>query len=74
MISQLIRLVTFTFPSVEWKTKQKDVTGVMMLGRVLHNNPIPVEYAKVLVREITDMGYTDYPLDHVTPEGVKELR
>jgi hypothetical protein len=19
------------------------------------------------------MGYTDYPLDHVTPEGVKEL-
>jgi hypothetical protein len=25
-----------------------------------------------LVREITDMVYTDYPLDHVTPEGVKE--
>jgi hypothetical protein len=19
------------------------------------------------------MGYTDYPLDHVTPEGIKEL-
>jgi hypothetical protein len=44
-----------------------------MSGRVFHNNLIPVEYAKVLVREITDMGYTDYPLNHVTPEGVKEL-
>jgi hypothetical protein len=30
------------------KTKEV-VTGVVMLGRVLHNNPIPVEYAKVLV-------------------------
>jgi hypothetical protein len=48
-------------------------TGVMMPGRVFHNNPIPVEYAKVLVREITDMGYTTSPLDHVTPEGVKEI-
>jgi hypothetical protein len=38
------------------------------------NNPIPAEYAKVLVCEITDMSYIDYPLDHVTPEGVKELR
>jgi hypothetical protein len=57
---------------VENKTKEV-VTGVAMLGRVLHNNPIPVEYTKVLVRKITDMGYTDYPLDHVTPEGVKEL-
>jgi hypothetical protein len=54
--------------------KTKDVaTGVAISGRVLHNNPIPVEYAKVLVQEITDMGYTDYPLDHVMPEGVKEL-
>jgi hypothetical protein len=57
---------------VENKTKEV-VTGVAMPGRVLHNNPIPVEYAKVLVREITNMGYTDYPLDHVTPEGVKEV-
>jgi hypothetical protein len=54
--------------------KTKEVaTGVAIPGRVLHNNPIPVEYAKVLVWEITDMGYNDYPLDHVTPEGVKEL-
>jgi hypothetical protein len=30
-------------------------------------------YAKVLVREITDMACIDYPLDHVTPEGIKEL-
>jgi hypothetical protein len=30
------------------KTK-KVTTDVAMLGRVLHNNPIPVEYAKVLV-------------------------
>jgi hypothetical protein len=50
------------------------VIGVAMLGRVFHNNPIPVEYAKVLVCEITDMSYIDYPLDHVMPEGVKELR
>jgi hypothetical protein len=54
------------------KTKEV-VTGVMMSGHVLHNNHIPVEYAKVLVRKIIDMGYIDYPLDHATPEGVKEL-
>jgi hypothetical protein len=46
---------------------------VTMSGRVFHNNLIPTEYAKVLVREITDIEYTDYPPDHVTPEGVKEL-
>jgi hypothetical protein len=34
------------------KNKTKEVaTAVAMLGRVFHNNPIPVEYAKVLVRE-----------------------
>jgi hypothetical protein len=33
---------------VENKTKDV-VTGVAMPGRVLHNNPIPVEYAKVLI-------------------------
>jgi hypothetical protein len=54
--------------------KTKEVaTGVAMPGRVFYNNPIPAEYAKVLVREITNMGYIDYPLDHVMPEGVKEL-
>jgi hypothetical protein len=54
--------------------KTKDVViGVAMLEHVFHNNPIPVEYAKVLVHEITDMAYIDYPLDHVTPEGIKEL-
>jgi hypothetical protein len=26
-----------------------------------------------LVREITDMSYIDYPLNHATPEGIKEL-
>jgi hypothetical protein len=30
------------------KTKEV-VIGVLMPGRVFHNNPIPVEYAKVLV-------------------------
>jgi hypothetical protein len=55
------------------KTKEV-VIGVAMSGRVFHNNPIPTEYAKVLIQEITDMGYTDYPMNHVTPEGVKELR
>jgi hypothetical protein len=49
------------------------VIGVAMTGRVFHNNLIPAEYAKVLVREITDMACIDYPLDHVTPEGIKEL-
>jgi hypothetical protein len=55
------------------KTKEV-VIGVAMPGCVFHNNPILVEYAKVLVREITNKAYIDYPLDHVTPEGVKELR
>jgi hypothetical protein len=54
------------------KTKEV-VIGVVMLGCVFHNNPIPTEYAKVLVCEITDMPYIDYPLDHVMPEGAKEL-
>jgi hypothetical protein len=49
------------------------VIDVAILGCVLHNNPIPIKYAKILVREITDMGYTDYPLDLVMPEGVKEI-
>jgi hypothetical protein len=53
------------------KTKEAAI-GVVMLGRVFHNNPIPTEYAKVLIQEITDMGYTNYPLDHVIPEGVKD--
>jgi hypothetical protein len=57
---------------VENKTKEV-VIGVGMLGCVFHNNPIPTEYAKVLVYEITDTSCIDYPLDHVTPEGVKEL-
>jgi hypothetical protein len=54
------------------KTKEVAI-GVAMSGRVFHNNPIPAEYGKVLVREITDKTYIDYPLDHVMPEGVKEL-
>jgi hypothetical protein len=57
---------------VENKTKEVAI-GVTMLGCVFHNNPIPAEYAKVLVREITDMSCIDYPLDLVTPEGIKEL-
>jgi hypothetical protein len=58
---------------VENKTK-KVVIGVATSGCVFHNNLIPTEYAKVLVREITDMACIDYPLDHVTPEGIiKEL-
>jgi hypothetical protein len=44
------------------KTKEV-VIGVVMPGCVFHNNPNLPEYAKVLVREITNMGYTDYPLD-----------
>jgi hypothetical protein len=54
------------------KTKEVAI-GMAMLGRVFHNNPILIEYAKVLVREITDMSYVDYPLDHVMPDRVKEL-
>jgi hypothetical protein len=54
--------------------KIKEVAiSVAMPGRVFHNNPIPAEYSKVLVREITDMTCIDYPLDHVTLEGIKEL-
>jgi hypothetical protein len=54
------------------KTKE-DAIGVAMPGCVFHSNPIPAEYSKVLVREITDMACIDYPLDHVTPEGIKEI-
>jgi hypothetical protein len=54
------------------KTKEV-VIGVAMPGRVFHNNPIPEKYAKVLVREITDMACINYPVDHVMPEGIKEL-
>jgi hypothetical protein len=55
-------------------TKIKEVgIGVVMSEHVFHNNLIPTEYAKVLVREITDMGYMNYPLDQVMPEGVNEL-
>jgi hypothetical protein len=57
---------------VGYKTKEVAI-GVAMPGRVFHNNPIPAEYANVLVREITDMACIDYPLDHVTPERIKEL-
>jgi hypothetical protein len=49
------------------------VIGVAMPGRVFHNNSILAEYAKVLIHEITDMACIDYPLDHVTPKGIKEL-
>jgi hypothetical protein len=54
------------------KTKEVAI-GVAIPERVFHNNPILAEYAKVLVHEITDMTCIDYPLDHVTPEGIKEL-
>jgi hypothetical protein len=54
------------------KTK-KVAIGMAMRGHVFHNNSIPAEYAKVLVREITDMTCIDYPLYHVMPEGIKEL-
>jgi hypothetical protein len=49
------------------------VIGVARPGCVFHNNPIPAKYAMVLVREITNIAYIDYPLDHVMPEGIKEL-
>jgi hypothetical protein len=54
------------------KTKEVAI-GVAMPRRVFHNIPIPAEYAKVLIHEITDMPYIDDPLEHVTPEGVQEL-
>jgi hypothetical protein len=56
------------------RNKIKEVAiGVAMSRRVFHNNLIPIEYAKVLVHEITDMTCIDYPLDHVTYEGINEL-
>jgi hypothetical protein len=56
------------------RNKTKEVAiSVAMPGCVFHNNSIPAEYAKVLVSEITDMACIDYPLDHVTPKGIKEL-
>jgi hypothetical protein len=56
------------------RNKTKEVAiGVVMPGRIIHNNHIPTEYAKVLVRENTRMSYIEYPPDHVMPERVKEL-
>jgi hypothetical protein len=56
------------------RNKTKEIAiGVAMSGRVFYNNLISVEYANVLVREITDMACIDYPLDHVMPEGIKEI-
>jgi hypothetical protein len=56
------------------RNKTKDVAiGVAMSGRIFHNNPILAKYAKMLIGEITDMACIDYPLDHVTPEGIKKL-
>jgi hypothetical protein len=64
----------FHIPLGRVGNKTKNVAiGVAMPGCVFHNNPIPPEYAKVLVRDITDIGYTNYKVDHVTLEGVKEL-
>jgi hypothetical protein len=54
------------------KTKAVAI-AMAMPGRLFHNNHIPAEYVKVLVHEITDMACINYPLDHVTPEGIKEL-
>jgi hypothetical protein len=73
MISRVTYLVAFTFLSAEWETKQKRLRLVWPCHDVFHNNPILAEYAKVLVREITDMTCIDYSLDHVTPEGIKKL-
>jgi hypothetical protein len=61
------------YPWQSGKKIKKVSIGVAMPGRVFHNNSILIEYAKVLVHEITNMSYIDYPLDHVMPEGVKEL-
>jgi hypothetical protein len=54
------------------KTKEVAI-GVAMRGRVFHNHSILAEYAKVLIREITNIACIDYPLYHVMPEGIKEL-
>ena len=48
-------------------------TGIAMPGRIIHNNPIPSEYAKVSVMEITDKEYMDYELDIAMPDDITEL-
>jgi hypothetical protein len=49
------------------KTKEVAI-GVAMPGCVFHNNPIPAEYAKVLVREITDTCQSGKPHRHLEQE------
>jgi hypothetical protein len=45
------------------RNKTKEVTiGVAMPERIFYNNPIPAEYAKVLVHKITNMACIDYPM------------
>jgi hypothetical protein len=51
--------------------KTKEVAGDV--GTCFPQQSHPGRISKILVREITDMGYIDYPLDHVTHEGFKEL-
>jgi hypothetical protein len=64
----------FHIPIGGVRNKTKEVAiGVAMSECIFHNNPISVEYAKMLIHEITDMTCIDYPLDHVTPEGIKKL-
>ena len=48
-------------------------TGIAMPGRIIHNNPIPSEYAKVSVMEITDKEYMDYQLDISMTDDITEL-
>jgi hypothetical protein len=56
------------------RNKTKEVAiDMTMPRRVFHNNHILIKYAKVLVREITDMTCIDYPLDHVMSKRIKEL-
>jgi hypothetical protein len=48
-------------------------TAIAIPGNVIHNNPIPNDYAKVTVIEVTDDEYLDYVLDHSMPEGITQL-
>jgi hypothetical protein len=54
------------------ENKRKEVAiGVAMPGHVFHNNPIPAEYAKVLVREITSLTW-DILVIHWTMSRLRE--
>ena len=54
---------------------QEAARGIAMPGRIFHNKPIPPDYSKVQVTEITNDRFSNDPLDHpMVDEGIETIR